>query len=326
MIKILFALSTFAILFTSCETIIAEDISAITPVLILPASADTVEFNPIHFKWQEIEGATNYHLQVVSPSFSLISEYLLDTVVTGSDFFFDLDSNEYELMLTANNGAYTTQTLGPVKFWVGATTTTSTSNVVVLSYPSDGLYVNEDFTNEFEWEDLSNETNFEFQIREGTSFATGTLIDLLPNLSSTSVTLGPILTEGEYIWGVKAYFTSSETLYSLNTLYVDTVNPNKAVLSLPVDASTELNGTIAFTWNNGTDGGAITSPMYSRLQIATDAGFTDIIEDVEFIGSTHNFDFTPPLLGPGTYHWRVLNNDDAGNDAPDSDIFTVTIQ
>jgi hypothetical protein len=324
MIKILFALSTFSILFTSCETIIAEDISAITPVLILPVSADTVEFNPIHFKWEEIEGATNYHLQVVSPSFSLIDQYVLDTMVTGTDFFFDLDSNEYELMLTADNGAYTSKTLGPVKFWVGSTTTSTSSDIVVLLAPAHGLYVNENFANQFSWEDLSNEDYFEFSIREGTSFGTGTPIETLTNLSSTSITLGPTLTEGEYHWGVKAYFPSSESFYTLNTLYVDTVNPNKAVLSLPADASFQPNGTITFAWNNGTDVGVILSPMYSKLQIATDVGFTDIIEEVEFIGSTYDFDFTTP--GIGLYHWRVLNNDDAGNNAPDSDIFTITIQ
>lgn len=324
MIKTIFGLATFAILFTSCETIIAEDISAITPVLILPASADTVEFNPVHFKWAEIEGATNFHLQVVSPSFSQIDQYLLDTLVTGTDFFFDLDSNEYELMLTADNGAYTSETLGPIKFWVGSTTTSTSSDVVVLLTPADGLYVNEDFTNEFEWQDLSDEDYFEFSIREGSSFGTGTPIETLTNLSSTSITIAPTLTEGEYHWGVKAYFPSSESFYTLNTLYVDTVNPNKAVLSLPPNASFQTNGTIMFAWNNGTDGGTIVSPMYSKLQIATDVGFTDIIEEVEFIGSTYDFDFT--LSGLGLYHWRVLNNDDAGNDAPDSEIFTVTIQ
>ena len=90
---LLLGLGIFAV---SCEKIIAEDITAETPVLVLPSVNDTVNQNPVHFKWEEIEGASKYHLEVVSPCFSAISQFPLDTIVTGTDFFFGLDSSQYE--------------------------------------------------------------------------------------------------------------------------------------------------------------------------------------------------------------------------------------
>ena len=107
--RTLLLLFGIAISAVSCEKIIAEDITAETPVLILPAENDTVSQNPVHFKWQELEGASKYHLEVVSPSFAAISQFALDSVVTGTDFYFNLDSNEYELKLTALNGGYESQ-------------------------------------------------------------------------------------------------------------------------------------------------------------------------------------------------------------------------
>ena len=75
--------------------------------------------NPVHFKWEEMEGASIYRLEIVSPSFASINQFLLDSLVVGTDFYLDLDSNEYELRLTAQNGVYESQILAPVKFWVG---------------------------------------------------------------------------------------------------------------------------------------------------------------------------------------------------------------
>ena len=68
--RVLIIMFIASIVLSSCEEIIAEDITGTVPVLILPQENDTVQLNPVHFKWQEIEGAEYYHLMVVSPDFA----------------------------------------------------------------------------------------------------------------------------------------------------------------------------------------------------------------------------------------------------------------
>ena len=313
-------MSLFALVGVSCDKIIAEDITGEIPVLILPAANDTVDVNPVHFKWDEMEGASKYHLMIVSPSFSSISSYVLDTVVTGTNFYFTLDSNEYELKFAGQNAGYTSDTLGPVKFWVGIQPSSS-GGTIVLTSPTDSSYENATFNNQFLWESFAGVDSYEISIREGTSFASGTILDVQNNIATTVYTTGATLTEGEYHWGVNAYLTAGgEIGYSTQSFFIDTTGPNIAGLMIPTDLSFLGQGLITFTWNNGTDPGTIHAPVNSTLEIASDAGFTSIDTSITMVGNT-----TDVTLTPGTYYWRVTNMDDAGNIAAVSAIFQLTL-
>ncbi|MCH2224896.1 MAG: hypothetical protein MK066_09020 [Crocinitomicaceae bacterium] len=319
--KQLLVLAFFSVLFWGCEKIVAKDITAETPVLILPTVNDTVQLNPVHFKWEEMEGASKYHLQVVSPSFSAINQFVLDSVITGTDFYFTLDSNEYELQLTAQNGGYESKTLAPMKFWVGVASSAGSGNVVLTS-PVDGHYDNVTFQNQFSWNAFTGATSYEFSIREGVDFATGTVINTATGLSTLSYIEPSALLEGTYFWGVKAYYPGGETNYTINTLYIDTIVPNDPIASLPLNNAIEFNGTISFSWNNGVDQGAVQSPITSTLEVSTDPAFGNIVNGGTVIGSTLDIDLTTI----GTYYWRVINNDDAANQSNYSNVHTLTIQ
>jgi hypothetical protein len=318
--RTLLLLFGIAISAVSCEKIIAEDITAETPVLILPAENDTVSQNPVHFKWQELEGASKYHLEVVSPSFAAISQFALDSVVTGTDFYFNLDSNEYELKLTALNGGYESQVLGPCKFWVGVQPSGGTGNNVVLDSPTDQAYVDTQL-NTFSWTPITGATSYEFSLRQGNSFSTGLVLDAQNGIStSTYIIPSGLLTEGEYTWGVKAYFGATETPFTVNSLLVDDTDPNTANLVSPNDLSLDFAGIITFSWTNGSDVGTIQSPVTSTLEIATDQGFGAITEVVNVVGTTADVN-----LPAGIYYWRVTNSDEAGNTAAASSSYQLTL-
>tara|TARA_R110002072_G_scaffold303135_1_gene495212 strand:- start:12110 stop:13075 length:966 start_codon:yes stop_codon:yes gene_type:complete len=319
--RTLFILSLVTISAISCKEIIAEDITAKMPVIILPAVNDTVQINPVHFKWNEIQGATKYHLMVVSPSFSGINSYWLDTLVIGTDFFYSLDSNEYEMRLSAVNNGYISDTVGPIKFWVGVQSV-STSGNVVLTAPVDLLYTNlVSMSNQFQWSALTGATSYQFEIRQGTDFATGTILEIQNNISTNVYTSGLTFAEGEYHWGVKAYFSNgSSTNYTTRTLLIDDTPPNIAVLSTPIDVSIVSPGSVSFTWNNGTDSGVIQSSVFSFIEIATDLAFTSIV-----YSNTLQASADVSTLAAGNYYWRVTNTDDAGNTAGPSSTFQVTV-
>ncbi|MDX2362473.1 MAG: hypothetical protein QNK23_16820 [Crocinitomicaceae bacterium] len=307
--RTLIYLALLAILASSCEEIIAKDITGQLPVFIIPTQNDTVQVNPVHFKWAEMEGATSYHLMVVSPSFSSIQSYVLDSLVTDTDFYFQLDSNEYELKLVALNAGYSSDTLGPIKFWVGVQSSSSGgSGSLLLTAPSNGVYVNATFNKQFLWNTYSGATSHEISIRQGADFATGTIIDFQNN-NMTGIHNSTVeFPEGEYHWGVKAYYLGGNTGFTTQVFYVDTIAPNDPVLFTPVDFGFENIGNITFTWISGTDQGVIQSPVNSIVEIATDPAFTSGYQSVSIQGST-----TLVNLANGIYYWRVTNLDDAGN-------------
>lgn len=302
----------------SCEKIVAEDITGQTPVLILPSSGGVLTNNQVQFKWEEMEGASKYHLMVVTPSFANPQAYTLDTIVTGTEFTALLDSNSYELKLVALNGGYTSDTLGPVQFLVN---TAGGTNSVTLLSPTNGAASNANFNGVFTWQSVSGATSYEFALKEGTDFTIGTLVDFDNNIVSNSTTSPAVLTEGEYVWGVKAYFGSGETQYSTHTFVIDTTTPNQPVLGLPLDGATLSAGNITFDWNNGTDGGTVQTAVTSRLEIANNTGFTnatiiDLVSDDTHIETITTAD---------TYYWRVTNLDAAGNVSLASSVYTFTI-
>lgn len=306
--KYLIAFCAIAFLLSGCEKIIAEDITGKLPVLILPTDGSTVGNNPVHFKWEEMEGATKYHLMVVSPSFASPNIYVLDTLVSGTEFHYSLDSNSYELKLVGVNGGYRSDTLGPIAFEVN-TNPTAGSNSVVLVSPLDGEAQNASFSGNFTWQPVTNASSYEFSLREGTDFSTATIIDFSNGITTSNYTSGISIPEGEYIWGVKAYLsTGGETFFTTRQLLVDETAPNSAVLSSPANGSTSFLGTITFTWNNGTDPGTVNTEVTSQLEISTDISFLNS-DFYDIIGQTMDLN----LSTSGTYYWRVLNYDAAGN-------------
>lgn len=305
----------------SCKEIIAEDITNQTPVLIIPHLNDTVMQNPVQFKWEEMEGATKYRLQVVSPSFSVISDYILDTVVYGTSFSYALDSAQFELKLTAMNGGYSSQTLGPIQFWVGITPSINTSTVVLQS-PANTSYTNSSFTGPFTWQALSGVSSYELSLRKGSSFATGNIEYTQNNIVTNTFTLpGSVsLTEGTYFWGVKGYFSGSETYYSVRSFSVDVTAPGTPSLISPTNLSFLSTGSNSFSWNTSPDAGIVQSPVNSVIEIATDTGFTNIVHTSDLIGSSTNFTLTA-----GAYYWRVYNYDEAGNVSSYSSVYSFTV-
>lgn len=316
---ILIILSAFSLI--SCDKFIAEDISEKTPVIILPAMNDTTNINPVHFKWAELEGATKYHLEVVSSGFSSINSFDVDTIIDGLEFYFALDSNEYEMRLTATNDAYNSTTTLPSKFWVGVQPSSGVSSLQLIT-PMDAIYMNESFNGFFDWSSISNASSYEVSIRKGTSFSSGILIDSEIGNSTGSFNSNATYSEGEYHWGVLAQLNDgSATTYITSTFFIDTVNPVLPVLSQPASLSNQASGTISFSWNNGQDTGIVMSPISSEIEISTDNSFP--------IGSTQFFVVqgmsTDIDLTSGTYFWRVKNIDDAGNESPYSQSYQLQV-
>jgi hypothetical protein len=299
----------------SCSDFIEKDISEDTPSVILPQTNDTVPVNPVHFKWDELEGATKYRLQVVSPGFANIDVYALDSIVTGTNFFFALDSAEYQFRLTALNAGYESQTTAPVTFWVGTSAGSSTGGVVLTS-PANGAYFNATFDGSFSWAALSGTNTYTMEIHEGSTFA-GAAIDYADQLGSVQYYSADAATlpEGQYCWGVKAFLSSgTETAYTKRTFFIDLTNPGVGEMISPSSTQT-VTGTIAFVWTLPPDEGLAEarSPVTAVVEISQNAAFTGTVHLYSFTTPGATTGSVNPQLASGTYYWRVRLKDEAGN-------------
>lgn len=311
-----------------CKDFIEKNISKETPVLILPANQDTIPVNPVHIKWEELEGATKYRIEIVSPTFANIQSYPLDSIVSGTNFFFGLDSAQYEIRITGLNAGYGSKPSEIKRFWVGTSAGNSNSQIPLLS-PLAGEYFNEDFDGKFKWSNPSagNIESYTFELHATQTFS-GQILDIADQINTVQIQSkdGTELSEGVYSWGVKAFLVGNgEINYSKRIFYIDkTVPPGLAAPTAPANNSTVVNGS-AFTWTIPPDEGSIQSPRRSRIQIATDPAFNNIVQTVQNLtANTANVTITN---GSGTYYWRVIVSDIAGNQgATPTTYYSVIIQ
>lgn len=300
-----------------CKDFIEKDISGETPVLLLPANNSTISANPVHIKWEEMEGATKYRIEIVSPEFGNIQSYPLDSIVSGTNFFFGLDSAQYEIRITAMNAGFSSQPSAIKRFTVG-TSSGSTNGSVTLLSPAAGAYYNESFPGVFSWntQSLSNVFSCTFELHK-TEFFSGQLLDVAPQLNSVNIQSkdGTELTEGAYSWGVKAFLGpggTTETNFSKRVFYIDKTDPGSATPTLPANNSNAFAGPITFNWELPEDDGDIQSPVGGKVELSTFANFATIYKS----GTSVSNSVTINNIAAGTYYWRVILKDEAGNEGP----------
>lgn len=319
---------TLSLSLFGCKDFVEKNISEETPILVLPSNNSTINANPVHIKWEELEGATKYRIEIVSPEFANIQSFPLDSIVSGTNFFFGLDSAQYEIRITAMNAGFSSKTSEIKRFWVG--TSQGGSNSVTLLDPTANEYSNVDFTGNFSWSILPNAVSYTFELHETNSFAGPNVISPIDQIGITSINAGingSDLAEGIYCWGVKAYLSGGgETNFSKRVLYIDKTNPPLAGLSSPANNSAISTGTITFSWTLPSDIGTVQSPRTTKIQIAHDTGFTNLVDitpDVFSAQTTKDVE----LLTPGTYYWRIIVMDEAGNitTPPATNYYTLTL-
>ena len=305
----------------SCSDFIEEDLSEKTVNVILPQSGANLNSNYVHFKWDKLTGADNYRLQIVKPSFVSISEFVMDSLVIGEEFYYNLAPGDYQFQLRAENAAYQSIYAGPYSFSVDSVSDLQNQLVPLLS-PVDGLYTNLTDLN-FSWQSIFAASDYEIQIRSGSNFnASATILYTVPGIVGTSHTStgNVFLNEGAYSWGVRGANPTSVSAFSSRSVYVDITNPNDVVVLEPLDATTTISDTVVFKWSSGVDPGTIHAPLSYELQLATDVGFGS------YTTYQSTVDSLELVLPTDTYYWRVFALDGAGNQSVYySSEFSVTV-
>jgi hypothetical protein len=135
----------------------------------------------------------------------------------------------------------------------------------------------------------------------------------LPGSSTLALSLGGGTAPGTTVAAIEA--TSSTGTKSLPlTLNTFSANPGVPTLTAPTDGAFNTPTTQIFSWSAATQG------LDYRLEVATDAGFTNVVHDI----STRNTSVELSLNSSTIYWWRVSVENACGSEV--SAVFSFTTQ
>lgn len=287
---------------TSCDEIFEKDLSGEEIFLIAPCEDCITTYSSQTFLWDPVDGAIEYLLQIVTPSFTSAELLLTDTILTENRFDINLFPGKFEWRVRAQNGSSrSTYFLRTLEI---DSTRDLQGHQVYLIYPESDKYVNSG-TLTFKWNKLYNADYYTIKLYHNKW-------ENEPVLSSDSINIENItvenLEEGSYVWGVSAQNYTSSTDFSKRAFHVDMTPPGIPVLTTPENNAVIKDQDIIFSWNNNQDPG---SPINDSLFISSDSLFKSGSSFLKRIQSESPFNFA--VLDTGTYFWKVKLTDSAGN-------------
>jgi hypothetical protein len=319
LLKSILGISLLAAGIMSCSDIIETDIGDETPVILGPASGD-IEYGTLTFWWTEVDGATQYRLQIISPSFDRAERLYLDTLVTKAQFNFTPAVGKYQWRVQAVNSAYSSQ-FSEIRDLTILEGTDLTRVELVLKSPADDLFTNS-ASIDFSWVPVAIATQYKFELLSGST----PLVDTMISASAFSHSFTK--DEKAYLWRVTAYNDSTHTAPSARRMTFDFTAPGEPSLTQPkkdslVDFS--ASPTVDLRWvRKGQD------VAYDSLYLYDDATNDEItgFSALKMINPVMSIKNTPPVFKKGKkYRWTVRSFDRAGNESDVADnTFIVNVE
>ncbi|MDO5981440.1 hypothetical protein [Flavivirga spongiicola] len=300
----------------ACDDILEEDITNDVVQVISPTEGTVIEGNTVQFLWQTIEGADSYRVQIIKNN----QRHVADSLVTITNFTYNLDPGDYQWRIKAENFAYETDYTFPINFEMRASEDLSNQSVL-LQTPSENLYTNNKNII-FTWNSLASADTYTFVLAK--KLGGEQTVFQQADITKTSLNIDPtkLDEDAEYIWKLKAINTTSETFFSVRSLFIDTVIPNQPTLSEPLDDAKVSPSSVTFNWANGADSGTIQSLITNTLEISTNADFNTIIHSASTTNNSAVYEF----VTPNTYYWRIKAIDAAKNESDYSIVRSIVIE
>jgi hypothetical protein len=91
---------------TACDDIFVKDISDKQINIVAPANNIVLDKNEVTLVWEELEGAQNYHVIIVSPSLAEVRYYACDSITDDYKLKVSLPDGTYEWSVQATNSAH----------------------------------------------------------------------------------------------------------------------------------------------------------------------------------------------------------------------------
>jgi len=301
------------------EDFFEEDLSSKTVQIITPQNAYNSIIRVVNFKWEAIDDVTHYEIQIVSPSFSNIINYVVDSSISSTEFDYTFEPGSYEWRIKAVN--FSSETPFTPKGVIQIDTSSNLMGQTVDLYtPLNNTFINEEFP-VFTWLNYNIADNYDIEIRTGTNFMLGTLLESA-NTTTPSYIPTNALTEGTFSWGVRANNNTSSTAFFSNSFDVDLTVPGIPSNLSPDSQTYNTNDAINFSWTRAVDNGTNPSQLYDSLFIYEDALLTSLYKRVALSSNGYQ----DSIANVGDYYWQVKTFDAAGNQGNLTSGHLITIQ
>ena len=303
------------VMWTGCEDVLVDDLEGKQLLLVAPGDSVTVVQSNIQFVWETLEDAVTYNLQVVSPTFSGIQSYVLDSVVTGNKLAVLLQPGKYSWRVIASNQA--SEAISEVRYLEVDTAKSVSDGTVILELPLSNAFKNI-LANRFQWEVFQTADDYRFEVRRNSE--TGSM--LFAGIVDTNVYDYTFTEQGIFYWGVQAQKQfENPSSFSYRKLTIDTARPAVPALQQPTDQQVISDFPIAFTWSRNTAN--VISPEFDSLFVfSVNPPDTTFEVAVKLDGvQTYTLD----TIANGNYQWYARAYDLAENKGGKSAVRSFTV-
>jgi hypothetical protein len=206
-----------AVAVTSCDDILETDLSDDMVTLRLPADGITQSDSvAVSFWWEELEGASKYELQIVSPDNINPQSLVLDTLVTKTQFSVSLPAGQYQWCVRGVNSGYKTEFICRT-IAITETAPEPPKDVVALRLPANAVELTGPRTVNFSWDAYAGADEYNLLI-ESPGHQSPETFQLDSTLTRTQCAWE--LSPGKYEWCVKAIHDGAETDYACRSITI----------------------------------------------------------------------------------------------------------
>ena len=271
------------------------DIRRQTVTVISPLQNAEVGYEEVVFAWEKMDGATSYHLRVVSPSFGNVQQLMEDITLDETVHRLSLPKGEYQWQIRAFNAAYQTAVQTYSFLRVSRAVDLENRKITIIA-PSSGVTL-KDPDVVFGWEPLDGAENYRLTL---VSPSFDRVEKLWEDITTPETVFRRELPDGDYQWRIQALNEESRTTPQVFSFRVSAAARDISLETITVVAPTPgistTNQNILFTWE------PVTGATKYRLMIASPSfGQVELLlEDVTLEQTSYRID-----LPVGSYQWRI---------------------
>jgi len=298
----------------SCKEFIEPSIAKRIVQLQAPGDKYQSANYTVNFWWDEVEDATQYRLQVVTPQFDTIGALIADTVVKQNKFAFNFVPGEYQWRVRAENGSTQTDYSAAKRFTVVASSIKQ--QTIQLGSPSDNLLTNQSSVS-FKWSSLYGATKYHIQI-DTSNFSNPANLTYeltVPGLQFTYF----FPRDQQYQWRVRAENDTAQSQWSaIRLVNYDHTPPGQVSLTLPLNDVT-VASPVTLQWN------AVPGTSRYKLYVFKSDFTTAYNPTFPVTVTTNSYNFNLGTPGERVY-WQVRAIDAAGNEGQSSVLRSFVVQ
>jgi len=288
----------------SCDAIIEPSIAKKAVQPEAPADQYQSTSYTVGFWWDKVDNALSYHLQVVTPTFALPGNLVLDTIIKKNTFSFNFNPGNYQWRVLAQNGSSQTAYTSPRSFTVVATSIKQ--QAVQLTAPINNLLTNQGNV-VFQWSSLYGATKYQLEI-DTNNFANESAVIYNQTIPGQNVSF-TFPKDQVYQWRVKAENDTAQAQWSaVNMVTYHHTPPAQVTLSSPADGIT-VPLPVSLQWNT------VTAAVKYRLYVYQSDGVTLYNQNFPMLLTTNSYSLNLGKSGDKIY-WAVTALDATGNESP----------